>query len=468
MSRTIKFQGIAMLWSARRACRVFATGILAAQLAFAPASTAHAQRNVPVVRDAEIEALVRDYAKPILEAAGLSRSGIEIILVNDPAFNAFVAGRRMFINTGALLQAETPNEIIGVIAHEAGHIAGGHQQRLRQQLEAAQTMAIVAGLIGIGAAVGGAATGTGGLAQAGAGLAMGGGEVARRGLLSYQRTEEITADRSAITYLEKTGQSARGMVTTFERMASGLALMGRQIDPYQISHPLPRERIQNVQELAQASPYYDREDPPALQRRHDMMRAKIAAHTQGQSATSRLFRDTQSMPARYGDAIVTYLSGSPSAALQKVDALIAAEPSNPYFHELRGEVLIRANRPQDAVTAFERAARLDTSNSGFMQFGLGQALLAAGGPDAAGRAVDALTQGLARAPEYVTAYRYLAQAYGQMGEIAEAELATAEGHYYSGNFREARQFAARAQSRLTPGSPSHVRAQDIINQRPAN
>ncbi len=131
-------------------------------------------------------------------------------------------------------------------------------------------------------------------------------------------------------------------------------------------------------------------------------------------------------------------------------------------------MLIRGNRPQDAVTAFQRANRLDPNNSGFMQFGLGQALLAAGGPDAPMKAVDALTQGLSRAPEYVSAYRYLAQAYGQMGEIAEAELATAEGHYYAGNFREARQFAARAQSRLQPGSPSYVRAQDIINQRPQN
>ncbi len=451
-----------------RAAKHLMVGVIALQLALTPSTSAFAQRSVPVVRDAEIEALVREYAAPILEAAGLSRSKIEIILVNDPAFNAFVAGRRMFIHTGALLQSETPNEIIGVIAHEAGHIAGGHQQRLRQQLEAAQTMAIVAGLIGIGAAVGGAASGAGGLAQAGTGLAMGGGEMARRGLLSYQRSEEATADRSAITYLEKTGQSARGMVRTFERMASSLSLMGSRIDPYQISHPLPRERIQNVQELAQASRFYDRTDPPALQRRHDMMRAKIAAHSQGQATVSRMFRDPQSMAARYGDAIVTYLSGSPASALQKVDALVAGEPNNPYFHELRGEVLIRANRPQDAVAAFERAARLDRSNSGFMQFGLGQALLAAGGPDAASRAIDALVQGLSRAPEYVTAYRYLAQAYGQIGEIAEAELATAEGHYYSGNFQQARQFAARAQSRLHPGSPSHVRAQDILNQRPQN
>ena len=65
-------------------------------------TVASAQGSVPIVRDAEIEALVRDYARPILGAAGLSKSNIDIILVNDRRFNAFVAGRRIFINTGAL------------------------------------------------------------------------------------------------------------------------------------------------------------------------------------------------------------------------------------------------------------------------------------------------------------------------------------------------------------------------------
>src|SRR5690606_25429709 len=133
------------------------------------------------------------YARPILEAAGLGKSGIEIVLVNDPSFNAFVAGRRIFINTGALLMAETPNETIGVLAHEAGHIAGGHQRRLRDQLSRAQTMAVIATLLGAGAAAAGAATGTGGLAQSGAGVMAGGMEAARRSVLAYQRTEETTA-----------------------------------------------------------------------------------------------------------------------------------------------------------------------------------------------------------------------------------------------------------------------------------
>ena len=270
---------------ARRSAAAVAAGLYL----FAAAGAAHAQ-SVPIVRDAEIEALVRDYARPILQAAGLSKSGISIILVNDRRFNAFVDGRRIFINTGALVTAETPNEIIGVLAHETGHLAGGHQQRLRDQLARAQTMAIVASLIGVGAVAAGAATDSGALAKSGMGIALGGGEAARRSLLGYQRTEEVTADRSAVTYLEKTGQSAKGMLKTFQHFQSALSLSGTQVDPYQISHPMPQERIANLEALATASPYFDAVDPPALQLRHDMMRAKIAAFTQGGTTLSRLFR----------------------------------------------------------------------------------------------------------------------------------------------------------------------------------
>jgi predicted Zn-dependent protease len=443
---------------------VAAVGVLVAAIhpAFAQ------QQNLPIVRDAEIEALVREYARPILKAAGLANSGIEIVLVNDNSFNAFVAGRRIFVNTGALLQSETPNEIIGVLAHEAGHIAGGHQERLRDQLARAQTMAVVAGLLGMGAAAAGAAANSRGLAQAGAGLAMGGGEFARRGLLSYQRTEETTADRSALTYLERTEQSPAGMLKTFKRFQSALALSGAQIDPYRISHPTPRDRISNLETLARKSPYFDRVDPPELQKRHDMMRAKIAVYTQGQSAAQRLFRsDRTSAAAQYGDAQATFVFGNPRTALGKVDALLKKEPKNPYYHELRGDVLMKANRPAEAAKAYATAVSLDPAKSGMLMISQGQALLAVGTPDSARKAVAQLRKGLDRDPENAVAYRYLAQAYGQLGDIAEAELATADGYYYSGNYEQAKILAARAQSKFKRGTPGWVRAQDIINYKPA-
>lgn len=438
--------------------------LVSAQFLMAPLGAAHAQRSVPVVRDAEIEALVTEYARPILKAAGLSRSGIQIILVNDPGFNAFVAGRRIFVNTGALMASETPNEIIGVLAHEAGHIAGGHQERLRQQLERAQTMAVVAALLGIGAGIAGAASNVDGMAQAGAGLAIGGSEVARRGLLGYQRGEEMTADRSALTYLKATGQSAKGMLTTFERFASSMALAGVNVDPYQISHPMPRERIANLETLARQSPYFDRKDPAELQLRHDLMRAKIAAYTDGPSGAARLFRnDPRGLPALYGDAISTLLYGNPRSAVEKADRLIAAMPGNAYFYELRGDALIKANRAVEAADSYAKAIRLDKSRSGLLQVGYGQALLATGKPDLVKKAAAEMQAGLSREPEFANGYRYLAQAYGQIGDIASAELATAEGHYQSGQYQEAKVFAARAQMKFKRGSPGWLRAQDIID-----
>ena len=445
--------------------RSAATPLLAMLVVSAGAVTAHAQ-NVPVVRDAEIEALVRDYARPIFKTAGLSKSGIDIILVNDPRFNAFVAGRRMFINTGALLQAETPNEIIGVIAHEAGHIAGGHQDRLREQIARAQTMSVISSLLGIGAMVAGAATDTSGLAQAGAGIMAGGNEVARRGLLGYQRSEEATADQSAIKYLEATGQSGRGMLVTFGRFQSSLALSGAKIDPYQVSHPMPRDRIANLETLVKSSPHYDNKDSEALQQRHDMMRAKIAVYTQGQAAASRLFRKMPgSLAAQYGEAQAALLFGNPKNALKKADALIKIQPNNPYFHELRGDVLLRGNQPQKAAEAYARAVQLDPAKSGILPIAYGQALIATGKPEAVKQAVVEIKEGLGRDKENFNGYAYLAQAYNQLGEVADAELATAEGYYYGGKYQDAKIFAMRAQKKFKRGTPAWVRAQDIINYR---
>lgn len=445
--------------------RAGAALLLALLVASASVVAAHAQ-SVPVVRDAEIEALVRDYARPIFKAAGLSKSGIDIILVNDQRFNAFVAGRRMFINTGALLQADTPNEIIGVIAHEAGHIAGGHQDRLREQIARAQTMAVISSLLGVGAMVAGAATDTGGLASAGAGLMAGGTEVARRGLLGYQRSEESAADQSAIRYLEATGQSGNGMLVTFERFQSALSLSGTKVDPYRLSHPTPRDRIANLETLVKSSPHFGNKDSEALQQRHDMMRAKIAVYTQGQAAASRLFKKMPgSLPAQYGEAQAALLFGNPRNALKKADALIKIQPKNPYFQELRGDVLLRANEPEKAAEAYARAVQLDPAKSGILQISYGQALIATGKPESLKKAVNVIKEGLSRDKENFNGYTYLAQAYGQLGEVPEAELATAEGYYYGGNYQQAKIFAMRAQQKFKRGAPGWVRAQDIINYK---
>ncbi len=441
--------------------------LTAAALGMVQTSIAHAQSSsLPIVRDAEIEALVTDYATPILNAAGLGNHAIKIVLVNNSSFNAFVDGRRIFINTGALLQAETPNEIIGVLAHETGHLAGGHQFQLREQLANAKTMAVVAGLLGAGAIVAGAAAGAGGLSKAGAGIAMGAPEVAMRGLLNYQRTEEMAADRSAITYLAKTGQSAKGMLTTFERFSNALALTGTRMDPYRISHPLPRERIANLETLARASPYFDKLDSPALQQRHDLMRGKIAAYTGGGASVLQTFRkDPQNIGARYGDAIATYLNGSVQAALPKIDALIKEQPKNPYFVEIRGEMLLKQNKVQDAAAAFQKASSLDPRRSSLIRMSYGRALMLTGTPANLKTSIDELKASIGRDRESPAGYAYLAQAYGQMGDMARSDLASAEEKYYSGKTQDAQIFATRAQRGLKSGSPEWIQAQDIISAK---
>jgi predicted Zn-dependent protease len=446
-------------------CRVRRLALAFAMLT-APALHVQARENsqVSIIRDAEIERLIRDYARPIIKAAGLGKGAVDIVLVNDPSFNAFVSGRRIFIHTGAIMTAETPGEIIGVIAHETGHMAGGHQFRLRQRAETAEKIAVLSTILGMGVTVAGAATKNDGLAGVGGGLAAGGVEAAGRSLLSYQRGEEMTADRSAIEYLNRTQQSSAGMLRTFKRFADALALSGARVDPYRISHPLPQERIANLQTLAQESPYFDKQDSPELQLRHDMARAKIAVYTIGGNAIPRLFRkDPRGVGARYGLALTAFLHGSPKAALAKTDALIKEMPGDPYLYELRGDTLIKLNKAADAALAYQKAMKLDPERSPLLQTGYGQALLLAGKAEAAKRE---LSGAIARDKDNISAYQLLAQAYGQTGDVADAELATADMHYYSGDLQQAKIFAARAQRQFKTGSPAWLRAEDIIKYKP--
>ena len=222
----------------------------ATALATAMAPMAAAAQGLPVIRDTEAEQLLRDYTRPLLRAAGLERQNIQMVIINETSFNAFVAdGRRIFVNTGALMQSETPNQIIGVLAHETGHLAGGHLSKLREQLANAQTQLIIAMLLGAGALVAGSRSGaSSGLSQAGLAAVQAPQEMIRRNLLSYQRQQEENADRAGVKYLTTTGQSARGMYETFKRFTSDSLFAARGADPYLQSHPMPAERVAALEE----------------------------------------------------------------------------------------------------------------------------------------------------------------------------------------------------------------------------
>ncbi|MET0347572.1 MAG: M48 family metalloprotease, partial [Methyloceanibacter sp.] len=305
---------------ARRLRAIFVCGLAAAQIASTSANAAG------LIRDAETEALIRAYAKPIFGAAGLGSQAINIHIVNDPNFNAFVVdGHNMFMHAGALMSAKTPNQVIGVIAHESGHITGGHLARLRTQVSRAKSAALMMQLLGVAAMVGGALAGAPGVGQTGMGIAGGGTDAAFRTLLAYRQNEESSADQAAITFLNATKQSGRGMLETFEFMGS--KLVGVQgINPYLMTHPLPQTRIVQLRTLVESSPYYNKLDAPELQFRHDLMRAKLFGFIDEPQIVFNLYPNTdQSLPANYARAIATYRKSGMDVAEPLIDALIAAK-----------------------------------------------------------------------------------------------------------------------------------------------
>jgi predicted Zn-dependent protease len=439
---------------------------LAALLAAAPLPVLAAD-GPPIARDAETEALIQDYAKPIFAAAGIRAKSVQILLIPNDSFNAFVTGpTRMFLNTGAITATLTPNELIGVIAHETGHLAHGDLAGLRQQLESAKTAAMIAGLLGLGAAIAGAATQTDGLGQAGAAVVAGGMQVAQRSLLMYQRGQESGADRAAVDYLNKTGQSPAGLLATLKRLANDALLSSRSIDPYLQSHPLPAERVSALQGLVDKSPYLNRKDPAALQARHDMVRAKLAAFTWPPMRVARAYPvSDQSLPAKYARAIVVYRSGALAPAIKQIDGLIAAQPGNPYFWELKGQAYLDAGKVKEAAAAFRKSVGFAPS-AGLLRILLGQALVAAGGPGDYDEAIKNLERGLQSDPDSPAGFRALARAYAYKQDIPMAELATAQGFLAEGNVKDARLHAKRAQAKLKYGSPAWLRADDIVSFNP--
>jgi predicted Zn-dependent protease len=434
--------------------------------AVAPARAQDATtRGMPVIRDAEIEQLLRDYAQPILHAAGLAKQNVRVVVLGDRSFNAFVMdGRHIFVNAGTLFDAKTPNEVIGVFAHETGHLAGGHLQRLREQLASAQTASIIALLAGVGAAVAGARSGAGG--DIGAAAIMAPQSAIMRSLLSYVRTQEDQADHAGVKFLNATGQSPKGMVDLFKRLSNEVLFNSRYIDPYMQTHPMPADRVAALETLARASPYWDRKDPPELVLRHELMRAKLSGFLERPDTIARRYpASDHSLPARYARAISTYLHSDLRQALAQIDGLIQAQPNNPYFYELKGQALLEGGHASEAVAPLRQAVQLSHSNP-LMEILLAQALNATNNPKLAEEAVALLRTAIVREPEAPQAYSQLAMAYGRKGDLANADLASAQAAFARGDLKTARQLATRAKTRLPLGSPAWVQADDIVNVKP--
>ena len=273
-----RMKAVAIISALRRP--LVGVGALLTLLAGA-AGGARAQ-GLPLIRDAEIEALLQDYAKPIFRAAGFGTGRVTVRIVNNEAFNAFVLdGANVFVHTGTLLQANTPNEVIGVIAHESGHISGGHMAALRARIAKDQTRALLTQLLGIGAMVaGGVAGGDSGRETMAGGQALmqGGNDVIMKGLLAERRAQESAADQAGVKFLTLTKQSGQGMLDTFERFKQQEYLSEQYQDPFVRTHPVASARLAQLSAIVAASPYVSQKDPPSLQLRHDLMRAKLSGY----------------------------------------------------------------------------------------------------------------------------------------------------------------------------------------------
>jgi predicted Zn-dependent protease len=421
-----------------------------------------ANAGIPMIRDAEIEQLLRDYTAPIFRVAGLSDQNVHVVIIEDKSFNAFVMdAHRIFVNVGALMEATTPNQLIGVFAHECGHIVGGHLSKLRQELANVQTAALIGMLLGAGALVAGAHSGSVDMGNVGMAAIMGPQAAGLNRILSYQRAQEESADRAGVRFLTLTGQSAKGMYDTFKRFADESLFASQGANPYAQNHPMPEERMAALTELVK-TPYWAKKDPPELQLRHDMMRAKLYGFIERPATVLAHYplSDT-SLPARYARAISAYRFGDPRSAMAQIDSLIGSMPNNPYFYELKGQALVESGHAADAVAPLRRAVQLAPSPA-LIQILLAQALVGTNDPKLSEEAVPLLRTALLKEPESGDAYTTLAMAYGRKNDLADADLASAQAAFARGDNKTARELAERAKQRFPIGSPGWVRADDIV------
>jgi predicted Zn-dependent protease len=431
--------------------------VLAASLALAPLVEAEAQsRRAGLIRDAEIEATLRAYADPIFAAAGLDTSAVQVHIVNDKRINAFVSnGMQIFIHTGLLMEAKTPNEVIGVLAHETGHITGGHLARLKEELENRTIEAIIGILAGVAIGV---ASGSG---EAGIGAATLGQSIAQRNLLQYTQAQEGAADQAAFGLLEATHQSPKGMVDFFRVLARQEALSTINQDPYMRTHPLTTARVDSAEAALRASPYADAKDPPELVERHQRMLAKLIGYLEPLGRVMTLYPEKdQSVAARYARAIAYFRVSRTEEALAAMDSLLAESPNDPFFIEQKAQILYDRGRLAEALPLYQQALDL-APHEPLIRMELAEAQVGLEDPALLQPAIDNLNEVVRMEPKNARAFHLLATAYGRAGDTPMADLAQAEEFLARGKSKEAKRFAERALQGLKEGSPGWLKAQDI-------
>jgi predicted Zn-dependent protease len=431
-----------------RSCLRTAFRVLLAGIALVPAAAAHdvGGSAVSLLRDTEIEADIHTMMTPIWRAAGLDPDAVHVYLVSDDSINSFVAGgQNIFINSGLLLQAKTPNQLIGVLSHETGHILGGDLY----SSQSAMHNAMVEQMIALAAALGAVVASRG--SDESGGALLGAAGVGPRAFMQFSVGQEATADHTAMTLLDATRQSARGLLEFFQTLESQEMLIGVHEDPYLTDHPLTQERIDYVRDHVEHSPYSDAADPPAFIAMLKRIKVKLAAFTKPSSTTLAAYPESdRSVLARYARAIAYYRIPELDKALPTIDGLIKSDQADPYFHELKGQMLFENGRIADAVAPYEEAVRL-AAHAPLLRIELAQVYIENGDPAQNKRAIAYLRDALRAEDKDVEAWHLLATAYGRDNQMGMAALSLAEEGLAAGNKTNAVGEAKQAEKLLKNG-----------------
>ncbi|MEM9725646.1 MAG: M48 family metalloprotease [Pseudomonadota bacterium] len=430
----------------------------ASALAFAAALAVPVQASARgLIRDSEIERTLQMMIQPIFKAAGLPSDRVRLFIVQENTLNAFVAaGNNMFFHTGLLQQLETPEELIGVMAHETGHVQAGHFVQRVEAVRTLSTASLLATLVGIGAAAAGGGS-------AGAGIIQGGNRVLTRNLLRFTRGQETGADALAVQYMTKANVDPSGMLAVLRRLGEAQAVFLSNVDPYALSHPLSTQRIAALEKSVAASPALGARVSEDIRYWHGRMRAKLDGFLSPAGSGPSTFYGDPELDL-YRRAIALHRAPRPDEAIAAVDKLIQMRPNDPFYWELKGQFLFESGRGPKAVQPYERATRL-APNEPLIAAGLGRSLLTVGTPAANKRALRVLERAAVADPFDPGLRRPLADAYARNGQEGMAAVVTAERLVLGGRIPDAHRQAQRAKALLPAGSPGWIRADDVLTVR---
>ncbi|ATY32738.1 M48 family metalloprotease [Sphingomonas psychrotolerans] len=413
-----------------------------------------------ILRDAETEALLADMSRPIIIAAGLSPANVRVVLVNDQSINAFVAGGQIvYIHSGLLDAADTANEVQGVIAHEIGHIVGGHA--VFQNDGGYTNISILSLLLGAAAMAAGAG-------EAGTGILMMGQRAAIGKYLAFSRVQESSADAAGVRFIKGAGISGKGMLSFFDKLTAQMHRYGYyatennpEVDPFAQTHPMSADRVETLRTDLQAAPSWNKPLDAGIERRFKRVQAKLRGYVAEPETTLRRYpASDQSAPAHYARAYAYHKSGYPDQAAAETAALVKTAPDDPYFLELEGQILLESGKPAEALGALREATRR-SNNQPLIAATFGHALLATEDKANLAEAESVLRTAVARDKENPFAWMQLGTVYERKGDEPRTALATAERAHLMGDMRTALMSARAAMGNLPQGSTDWIRAQDI-------